>query len=282
MTLTEIRYPDIPVDLLPGGVPVVHTWDPNSRTGYPLFTMMEKGAPFDRKFWDLLKFEEGSAEFLAIDPNGVMPVVAHKGRIFSHSLYLCEYLDNAMPGPALVPHDPATRYRMRHRCRLSDEIAHSVSMNGWNRFMRTALAGKSQAEIEELIYRNPSKERRIAWSKALIDGFSEQDLDNARQNVRAYVDELDALLAKNTWLIGEQFTLADIVTFANFYASPESIPETVAEDRVPHFVAWLRRCYARPRLVKTFELARAVGQRAFDVAAKLGVEPGSETQGATR
>lgn len=271
----EIREKGVSLDASPKEIPAIHTWDPNSKAGYPLFLVMEKGVPFDHVFYDLLKFEEGLPEFLAVNPKGMIPALEHRGRTFTDPIFMCEYLDAVLPGPNFTPDDPALRYEMRYRSRRSDDISHSISANGWNNFIKPALAGKSREEVEELILRNPTRQRQIAWRKAIIEGFADEELAAARTTIRNYVFELNALLEGRSWLVGEQFTIADMVTFANFYATFKSLPDTVPQDQVPFFMGWVKRCYARPRMLKTFELAQAVGTRAFALASELGIETGA-------
>ena len=83
--------------------------------------------------------------------------------------------------------------------------------------------------------------------------------------------ELDAQLATTPWLVGDDYTLADTVTFANFYALPMTVPEYANSENAPHYMDWLTRNYARPATLKLFRTSRSLGQRALQIAADLGV-----------
>lgn len=252
--------------------PQVYTWDPNSNSGKPLFVLSEKGAAFDYHYIDLLEFEQHRAEYLAINPAGTVPTLIHNGLTFTESTEMGEYLDAVIPGPRFVPDDPAQRYAMRLRCRLTDIAAESISVIGWNNSLGPMVRSKSPEELERLIARIPTEERRVSWRRASQASFSEQQLADAQAKVVSYVRELDAVLAGSPWLAGADFTLADIATFANFYSLPLSNPDACPEADVPHFIDWLRRIYARPATMTTFALARSIATRAFTVADLLGVK----------
>lgn len=271
MDLTEIR-PSGPVRRASmDAIARVYTYDPNSRAGYPVFVLAEKGAPFDFVFVDIFAFEESEPPFLAVNPEGAVPAVVHDGRLFNDSVFMCEYLDAALPGPSLMPDDPALRYQVRLRCRRSDDAAQSVSMYAWHRLIRPTLKDLPADRLEAMIARNPTQERRIAFRRAALDGFTDEQVANARNRIAAYVHELDGALTGRTWLAGDAFTLADIISFANFYAVTQSMGDAVSDATVPAFMVWLRRCYGRPALMESMKLGRSLSLRAFDVAARLGV-----------
>lgn len=251
--------------------PQVYTWDPNSNSGKPLFILAEKGAEFDYHYIDLLEFEQHGADYLAINPAGTVPTLIHNQWTFTESTEMGEYLDAALPGPRLVPADPAERYAMRLRCRLTDIAAESISVIGWNNSLGPMVRSKSPEELERLIARIPTEERRVSWRRASQASFSDRQLADAQAKIVDYVRELDAVLAKSAWLAGPGFTLADIMTFANFYSLPLSNPVACQEADVPCFIDWLRRIYARPATMTTFALARSIAMRAFKVADMLNV-----------
>lgn len=49
------------------------------------------------------------AEFLALNPSGQVPTIVHDGRVLFESEVVCEYIDEALPGPGLLPDDPYRR-----------------------------------------------------------------------------------------------------------------------------------------------------------------------------
>jgi maleylpyruvate isomerase len=54
-----------------------------------------------------------SAEYLALNPEGLVPVLVDGERVFTQSLAIVEYLEETHPQPPLLPRDPAGRARVR-------------------------------------------------------------------------------------------------------------------------------------------------------------------------
>jgi maleylpyruvate isomerase len=54
-----------------------------------------------------------SAEFLALNPEGLVPVLLDGERVFTQSLAIIEYLEETRPQPPLLPRDPQGRSRVR-------------------------------------------------------------------------------------------------------------------------------------------------------------------------
>lgn len=254
------------------GTPRVYTWDPNSNSGKPLFVLMEKGVAFDYHYIDLLEFEQHSPDYVAINPAGTVPTLIHAGRVFTESTEMCEYIDAVFQGERLVPEDPERRYAMRLRCRLTDTAAEAISVIGWHNFLGPMVRSKSPEELERLIARIPTEERRVSWRRASQQSFTKDQLADAQAAIVGYTHQLNDVLRDSPWLVGDRFTLADILTFANFYSLPLSNPAACPEEDVPHFIDWLRRIYARPATLRTFAFARSLARRGVEVAEMLGVD----------
>jgi maleylacetoacetate isomerase len=73
-----------------------------------------KGAAPERAFVHLRKGEQRADEYLALNPQGLVPVLAlDDGRALTQSLAIIEYLDETIPAPPLLPRDPEARARVR-------------------------------------------------------------------------------------------------------------------------------------------------------------------------
>jgi len=249
----------------------VYTWDPNSNSGKPIFALKEKGVEFEYHHINLLEFEQHSPEYLKINPSGTVPTMIHNGAVFTESTPLCEYIDSAFDGPSLRPDDPMQRYRMRWWCWYIDtQFAPALSVLGWHSFMGPMVRKKDPKEIERLIARIPTKERRIAWSTAVKSSFTEEQLDNARSRVNDAIQLMNARLAESDYLAGPTYSIADTVAFANAYALPVSVPQFANKEKAPNYMAWLDRIYKRPATRESFSMGRThLAKRALDVIEKL-------------
>lgn len=72
-----------------------------------------KGIAYADAFHHLRKGEQRSADYRAINPQGLVPALAVDGAVLTQSLAICDYLDETYPNPALLPADPIHRARVR-------------------------------------------------------------------------------------------------------------------------------------------------------------------------
>src|SRR3569833_2020695 len=62
-----------------------------------LIPVKEKGLEFESIYVDLHKFEQHEPWFVAINPEGQVPVLVHDGAVITHSTVINEYLEDAFP-----------------------------------------------------------------------------------------------------------------------------------------------------------------------------------------
>lgn len=73
-----------------------------------------KGLPYRQAPVSLLKAEQRSADFLALNPQGLVPALQDGDVLLTQSLAICEYLDEAYPDTSrLLPANPVLRARVR-------------------------------------------------------------------------------------------------------------------------------------------------------------------------
>jgi glutathione S-transferase len=229
----------------------------------PLF---EKALPFESVYVDLHKFEQHSDWFVAINPEGQVPVLDHDGVIITHTTVINEYLEDVFPGVPLRPRDPVGAARMRYWNKFVDEhVMNHVSMHGWHRMVGIIARSVESGQFEQLLERIPLPDQRKKWLNAR-SGFSEGDLANASAKIEYAVDKVEAQLARTPWLAGEDYTLADI----NFYCHcgmmvERMFPEMKIAQRAPRLVAWRERMTARPAVRAALDMPdhTAPGLRTF-------------------
>ena len=213
-----------------------------------LISVKEKALDFQSVYVDLHKFEQHEPSFVAINPEGQVPVLNHDGHIITHTTVIGEYLEDAFPdAPPLRPADAVGKARMRYWNKFCDEHVMSyVSMHGWHRLVRVIARSVEAGEFERLMTRVPLHEQREKW-RAARSGFSEADLARATRKIEVAVDKIERQLTNTPWLAGEMYTLADI----NFYsiggmALSRLFPDLHVEQRAPRLVEWVNRVTARP------------------------------------
>jgi glutathione S-transferase len=210
----------------------------------PLF---EKGLPFESIYVDLHKFDQHEPWFVAINPEGQVPVLDHDGVIITHTTVINEYLEDAFPdAPPLRPADPEGKARMRYWNKFVDEhVTNHVSMHGWHRMVGVIARGIEGGEFEELMARIPLPDQRKKWMDAR-SGFSDELLANATAKIEYAVAKVEAQLGKTGWLAGDMYTLADI----NFYCHCGMMVERMFPEMTigPRLIEWRDRMTARPKV----------------------------------
>jgi len=235
----------------------LYHWEPNANSGKPMLALMEKGVKFESHYLDLLNFDQHKPDYLKINPNGTIPALVHDELMLTESTAIMEYVDEAFPGPSLKPNDPVERWRMRWWMRFFDQyFAPSVSMIGWSVFVGPSVRSRDPEELKAAIERIPLKERRIAWSKAIYNTFSPEELEESRRRSAVGIECLEKALGERPWIAGKTYSLADINGFNLGYALPLARPDICNDEKTPNIMRWLRAIYKRPATQETWKMGR--------------------------
>jgi glutathione S-transferase len=225
--------------------------EPAANSLKSMIPLIEKQLPYQSVYVDLHKFEQHSDWFVAINPEGQVPVLDHDGVIITHTTVINEYLEDVFPDIPLRPRDPVGAARMRYWNKWVDEhVMNHVSMHGWHRMVGVIARNIDSGEFDRLMERIPLPDQRKKWRTAR-SGFSEADLANASEKILQAVDKVERQLGHSAWLAGDDYTLADI----NFYSMcgmmvERMFPEMAIGTRCPRLVAWRERMGARPAVAR--------------------------------
>ena len=72
-----------------------------------------KGLSYDQASIHLRRGEQRAADYLALNPQGLVPTLIDDGEAMTQSLAIIEYLDETHPEPPLLPGHPVARARVR-------------------------------------------------------------------------------------------------------------------------------------------------------------------------
>jgi glutathione S-transferase len=216
--------------------------------------LAEKGLDYVSHYVNLRQFENHRPEYLALNPNGVVPTLVHDGTVIVESTFINEYLDEVFPDPPLRPADPAATARMRGWGKMADDFGLSaVRIPTWNRTKADGIGALKQAgTLDEAIARIPLKDHRDKFRKIAEGGFSEAEFEDAYAKMDFVYDRAEAALADGPYLTGEMFTLADINMLPFIYQFGKYRAELLDPARHPHTVDWHARMMARPATIKTY------------------------------
>lgn len=190
---------------------------------------LEKGVALERQHLD--PFLPGGPPdwFLALNPAGKIPVLRHGGFVLTETQAITAYLDEAFPGPALQPADPAARARLRQIQGIVD--AHAYRPMVWGLYVALS-EGHAAAEA-------------VA-----------QATDDARR-----VLGLLTRLAAAPWLLGEAVTLADCHLAPVIQYLAAVAPSRALLDETPALAAWFERARERAGWAAVLDAVGPEGDR---------------------
>ena len=84
-----------------------------SRSTWVHWVLREAGLEYETVSIDLIKGEQRSPEFLAINPYGKLPVLDDAGTVITESAAICTYIAEKFPEANLIP-VPATAARAHY------------------------------------------------------------------------------------------------------------------------------------------------------------------------
>jgi glutathione S-transferase len=107
------------------------------------------GQAFEPKLVKLHKGEQKSPEYLAMNPNGQVPVLVVDGKPLNQIIAILEFLDRSFPKAGLLPAEPGTRAQAMSQLAWMNNTAHPT----FTRVFRSAEFAESesaQAEVRKM------------------------------------------------------------------------------------------------------------------------------------
>ena len=186
---------------------------PDSRTMRVLWAAHELGLDFRHVpiRWDDPALKE--QEFLRINPAGSIPAIDDDGFVLGESLAIILYLTKKYGSPPLYP----------------------ATVQGEAQVWRWALW--AQQHLEPYVQ-----------GDALLKPWREAGADLARPMIERSCSLLETTLTLTPWLLGSDFTAADMCVAA--ILSPSRAAK-LPLARYPRLRDWHLRCYHRPAAIKT-------------------------------
>lgn len=189
----------------------------------------EKGLDIPTQLVDLGNAEQFSPEYLAINPDAVVPtLVLDDGTPIGESLAICRVLEALHPDPPLFGKDPREQglvdmwtRRIEIQGYFPTQDAYRNSRRG---FQGRALPG-TRGDVEQI--------------PALVD--------RSNATMRRLLSKLDAQLADHPFVVGKDFTIADVVLLTTLDFAVRTKMEAAGDlSPYPNVQRWHAEVSKRP------------------------------------
>jgi glutathione S-transferase len=177
-----------------------------------LCTLHETGTAFDFVTLDFMKGEHKQPAHVARQPFGQVPALDDDGFAMFESRAMCRYLDEKA-GHKLTPKDAKGRAKMEQWISVETE--------------------DFTPHIMKFVYAEIFKREQSA-----------ETLANATTKLDACCAVLDKALTSSTFLVGDQFTIADIC-YAPYIEYGMNTAAKATLSKYPHVIAWWNRVSER-------------------------------------
>ena len=179
-----------------------------------------KGLAYETQGHDLRTGAQKAADYVALNPQGMVPALQIDGAVLTQSPAILEWLEETHPQPPLLPSDPLSRARVRAMAALIACDIHPLNNLRVGKSLREDF-GADQAAVD-------------AWAaRWIVPGFT----------------ALEALVERDGqgWCFGDTPTLADACLIPQIYSAHrfnvplEAFPRLLAIDAAaqvhPAFIA---------------------------------------------
>jgi glutathione S-transferase len=201
---------------------------------------------------DLFKGGQFDSEYLKLNPKAVVPTLVDDGRVLVESTLIAEYLDDKFPSPPLKPAAPFERALMRLYSKACDEGLHqAVAVLSYSAMFMDRLRKMPEDRLEIHFSQIIDLERRDRQMAIYEHGVEAPHVYRGTVAFEKIFQKIDKALSDGRrWLLGDQFTLAEI-NLVPYIARLEylNMLDIWTGDR-PRIVDWFRRIQGRPSYKK--------------------------------
>ena len=212
--------------------------------------LAELGLEWRDRHIDLMAQENLGAEYLAINPNGVVPALTHNGGVVIESTVMCEYLCEVFDDPEnLLPATALGRAEVRAWLRYIDEVPSMAVRVPTFEIIKTRFEAMSAEEYADFAERNPL--RRDFFERLGQHGFSERDRTSTDKQLSQTVARMERAIAKGGWIAGGAYSLADICAVPVFQRL-EDIGQSQYRSNSSSVTDWFERIKSREAYGRAF------------------------------
>jgi glutathione S-transferase len=195
-----------------------------------------------------LQVRSNAARISRDQSQGMVPTLVHDGKPVRESSVINEYIEAAFAGPPLMPTDPLKAARMREFVYLCDEGFSAIVKLTMVKYILPKLRNRwGDDELRKQTERRPTKFYQDVHGRAVRGEITERELGAARATIDELLDHLEHTLVPGSWIVGDQFTLAEIsIAPYMFRLAALGADQFWSRQRRPRVNAWYGNLAARP------------------------------------
>ena len=216
-------------------------------------TMAEKRLTWRVQLVDLSRMEQRSQRFLAVNPNGLVPALAHGNRVVWESNVITEYLDRVFPEITLYPLNASDRLAVKKWQAGELAMAKVFRPLMYQRAMGPMIrATRTHAEAMQIARRSTTGAADLAWEDRVwrLAVLTPAEQDEAVDKLLEFADQVETALCARDWLVGDAFSQAEISVYPRL-AMYSWVGIELSGSRHRRTAAWMERLADRSSFATT-------------------------------
>jgi ganglioside-induced differentiation-associated protein 1 len=220
------------------------------------FALAEKHLHWRSCYVDILKGEQFAPEFRALNPKAVVPVLVHDDVVVPESTIICEYLEEVFPEHPIYPRSPRYRAEARNWTKAVDEELHpACSAITYIVSHRHTIQRQGAISFEEFLEHAGAEGRaaRLQKWQWIQRGIHAPGATEKIRLYDSYLHKMEAALAQAEWLVGNEFSIADIAMTPYLNRLDALAMQGLwVGGRLPRVADWFQRIRERPTFKPSF------------------------------
>jgi glutathione S-transferase len=214
--------------------------------------LLEKGLAWTTRVLDLTRMEQKRPEYLALNPNGVVPTLVHGDRVLYESNVITEYLDDVFPDPPLYPRDPWGRAEAKMWQAFELAMAKEFRPLMYARVIGPFDRLRRREDVLADARRSTDDPAHLDWVRRVYDGevVTDAEARHLESLLGQRLDRLEAALLDRDWLVEDRYSIADLSVAPRVQMYP-AVQVALELARHPRVCAWLARVAAQPSFARS-------------------------------
>eukprot|EP00736_Rhodelphis_marinus_P007283 Rmarinus@m.25743 len=214
--------------------------------------LAEKGVEYTPRVVDIgAALENYEPWYIRLNPRMVVPTLVHGDKVVVDSAKIIEYIDEAFPGPSLVPAPDEEKSEMRRWVEILDkfpfrDLSYSRMPGGAASLSsRMRMLEETKRDLPEFADQCDARKEVLTSLKEVL--ASPEKVELVRKQAVDLLDSFNNHLQTHTWAAGSAYSLADVMwTVALARMAFLDMAQYWEGGKLPLVDAYYQRCKDRP------------------------------------